>query len=317
MGKPKSPSFFRWLFREAAKTAKSLGAMIRTDPVIPLLVVREMVGRSVVARVPEPALVMKEENSIHSYAAETEGATQFRGVHLFNARVISHAIQGRRNVLDLGCGPGVLLSLVAELNPTVEFVGVDLSDSMLALAERECRQGLRPNLRFIKGDMTHLENIPSGSFDAVTSSVALHHLPDFSALDKCFAEIRRVLRPGGALCLIDLGRLKSSRTMNLLAQTVEQGSSPIFVKDYYDSLCASFRREEWAPRVGRVFPPTVHIYTAGSLPILHVITTALLPLSGPTHSLFDKRFLALAPKSRAAFRVVHDLLERGGMVLPV
>lgn len=287
--------------------------MFRTSPAMPGLWALETWGRRAVDREPEPETVMESAGSLAAFERQAEGQGQLRAIHHFNARLASHAIAGCRRVIDLGCGPGVLLGRIASWNPGTDFVGVDLSEGMLALANQ--RAGRPANVRFERGDMTRLEGFADGSVDGVISSVALHHLPDQAALDRCFESVARVLRPGGALCLVDLGRLKTTRAMAAMARTVGREAGETFIKDYETSLRAAFRREELAPRVERRIP-MARLCSAAGFPVTHVITTPLKPLTGATEAFRLTDFQTLNPKSRAALAVIEGLMARGGLTLP-
>jgi demethylmenaquinone methyltransferase/2-methoxy-6-polyprenyl-1,4-benzoquinol methylase len=95
-------------------------------------------------------------------------------------------------VLDLGAGTG---KLSAQLGLDVRVVGVDLSAPMLAFA-RERRSGLRA----VQGSAFRLP-FHEGSFDAAGSAFVLRNLAD---LQPAFAELARVVRPGGRVALIDI-----------------------------------------------------------------------------------------------------------------
>lgn len=91
-------------------------------------------------------------------------------------------------LLDLGCGPGALLS---EMEGAWTTVGLDVEP----LALKYCRERGLP--RLVLGDGQKLP-FRDGSFDAVTALDAFEHIPDDVA---AFTEVARVLRPGGALVL--------------------------------------------------------------------------------------------------------------------
>ncbi len=99
-----------------------------------------------------------------------------------------------RLAVDLGCGPGELLPVLAERAEAV--IGVDSSPSMLALAERRT-MGLPVGIRM--GELEHLP-MADGEADFLVVSLTLHHLPDPAA---ALAEARRVLAPDGRLVVID------------------------------------------------------------------------------------------------------------------
>ncbi|MET9081549.1 class I SAM-dependent methyltransferase [Streptomyces sp. NPDC004237] len=95
-------------------------------------------------------------------------------------------------VADLGCGPGRVTGRLAALGLSV--FGLDLSESMLAIARRE-----NPGLRFVQGSMLELE-VADGALDGVLCWYSSIHTPD-DRLPSLFQEFRRVLRPGGHLLL--------------------------------------------------------------------------------------------------------------------
>ncbi|MBX3053367.1 MAG: class I SAM-dependent methyltransferase [Caldilineaceae bacterium] len=102
----------------------------------------------------------------------------------------------RDRVLEIGPGPGVLLTRLSRRDDTV--VGLDLSPEMLG----ECRQRLQR-----AGLPQHLVNanagqlpLASATFDAVVLTFAFSAFPDGAGV---LAEIARVLRPGGVVALVD------------------------------------------------------------------------------------------------------------------
>ncbi|MFC9126963.1 class I SAM-dependent methyltransferase [Streptomyces sp. NPDC057099] len=95
-------------------------------------------------------------------------------------------------VADLGCGPGRVTAFLAGRG--LSMSGLDLSESMLAIARRE-----NPGLRFEQGSMLELD-LPDGSLDGVVSWYSTIHTP-LDHLPDVFAEFHRVLRPGGHLLL--------------------------------------------------------------------------------------------------------------------
>lgn len=101
-------------------------------------------------------------------------------------------------VLDVGTGPGVLLVELARRRPDLRLTGVDLSPDMVAAAERNARPfGDRITVRV--ADVADLP-FPDGSFDLVVSSLSLHH---WDQPEAAVAQLARVLRPGGQLCIYD------------------------------------------------------------------------------------------------------------------
>lgn len=91
-------------------------------------------------------------------------------------------------VLDLCCGQGNVAA--ALVGAGAEVSGLDFSPTMLEMARKAV-----PEARFVEGDAMDL-SFADQSFDAVTIGFGVPHVPDPEEL---FAEVRRVLRPGGRL----------------------------------------------------------------------------------------------------------------------
>ncbi|MFJ6084362.1 class I SAM-dependent DNA methyltransferase [Streptomyces sp. NPDC092369] len=96
-------------------------------------------------------------------------------------------------VADLGCGPGRITAHLASLGLSV-VLGLDLSESMLAIARRE-----NPGLRFEHGSMLAVD-LPDGSLAGAVSWYSSIHTP-VEKLPALFAEFLRLLAPGGYLLL--------------------------------------------------------------------------------------------------------------------
>jgi arsenite methyltransferase len=119
-------------------------------------------------------------------------------------------LQGHEEVLDVGCGRGLLLIGAAKRVPSGRAVGIDLwsqadqSDNRrsatLANAEAE---GVGDRVEVIDGDMRALP-FPDASFDAVVSSLAIHNVAEAEGRERACFEIARVLRPGGRVAILDL-----------------------------------------------------------------------------------------------------------------
>lgn len=94
------------------------------------------------------------------------------------------------SVLDLGCGDGHLLGLLAARQQAqLQLIGVDMSEAELAVA----RAALPASVRLLQGRGQTLD-LPSASVDYLLSHMALMLMDD---IEQVVREIRRVLRPGG------------------------------------------------------------------------------------------------------------------------
>ncbi|MDD7936993.1 methyltransferase domain-containing protein [Actinomycetospora lutea] len=104
-------------------------------------------------------------------------------------------------VLDLGSGAGLDVLLSARrVGPDGFAYGLDMTDEMLDLARRHAAEAGVPNVALLRG---HIEAIPlpDASVDVVISNCVINLSTDKAAV---FAEIARVLRPGGRLGVADL-----------------------------------------------------------------------------------------------------------------
>ena len=95
------------------------------------------------------------------------------------------------DVLEVGPGPGRTTEVLADLVPRLSAAEID-PDLAAALAERMTPRGVEVTL----ADATDLP-FEDGRFTAVLSFAMLHHLPSAGRQDRMFAEVARVLRPGG------------------------------------------------------------------------------------------------------------------------
>jgi SAM-dependent methyltransferase len=103
-----------------------------------------------------------------------------------------------RRYLELGCGQGVNLCLIAALHPQAEFVGIDFNPHHIAHAQQLARAAGLANVRFLEGDFLQLAQDPTslGVFDWITAHGIVSWIPPavHAALAKL---VGACLQPGG------------------------------------------------------------------------------------------------------------------------
>ena len=110
-------------------------------------------------------------------------------------------IKSGQTVLDLGCGAGLDLLLMAEkVGGEGLVIGIDMTDEMLALAQKNIAGSEHRNIKLYKG---LIENLPfaDNSIDWIISNCVINLSPDKKSV---FQEMIRVLRPGGEISIADI-----------------------------------------------------------------------------------------------------------------
>jgi SAM-dependent methyltransferase len=128
--------------------------------------------------------------------------TQLLGVRQIHRRLLDQAgVRPGQTVLEIGCGTGNLLLTAKQTQPAATVVGVDPDLTALARAQRKARRrGLAVQL-----DRGYADELPyaDDSVDVVLSSFMLHHVPA-DRRQPAMRDVRRVLRAGGSLHLVDI-----------------------------------------------------------------------------------------------------------------
>jgi SAM-dependent methyltransferase len=252
-----------------------------------------------------------EQVSAYAEAGRIDGV--MAAAYLFHSAHISQVIQGCQTILDLGCGPATQLAQIAQFNPDIRFTGIDLSPNMLADAKRHIDALELHNVDFRQADITRLDAFEDHSMDAVISTMALHHLPTHEHLDKCFAEIQRVLKPGGALYLTDFGRLKSLQSVIFFAYTNARHQPHLFSLDYERSLRAAFLKEDFVALAARHFSPEVCVQSTFKVPFLVVIKTADKALPAVLRQRIAAMQAELKPRYRRDLTDIRMFFALGGL----
>lgn len=166
-------------------------------------------------------------------------------------RVIALAqVSAGRRMLDLGCGTGTLVLIARRLHPGATVIGVDGDPTILDIARRKAqRERIRVQL---DEAMAYALPYADGSFDAVVSTLMLHHLtPDQQ--ERTLAEVRRVLGPRGRFVIADVAP-PHNLLMRLLQRFPVRGGhrhggqdGPRFHPRHLTRLEELLRTQRWQP----------------------------------------------------------------------
>jgi len=190
-----------------------------------------------IERVLEPEIMDSEEEAA-AYDAMDHAEVNER----FAAEVLAALGDRPGDVwLDLGVGTAQIPIAICRRAVHVRIVGVDLADSMIAIGKRNVEAaGLSERIELRKADAKRLDD-PDTAFDAVISNSIIHHLPDPTS---CFAEMVRVLKPGGAVFVRDLLRPEREAELAALVATYAGNEEERARRLFEESLRASLTAGE-------------------------------------------------------------------------
>ena len=128
---------------------------------------------------------------------------------------------GNEKVLDIGCGPGLLVVGAAKKLTTGKAVGVDMWDVKVetgntarAALENARIEGVSDRVEVKEGDVRNLP-FDDGVFDIVLARALLNHIDEKSERKKSVQEIVRVMKPGGRLLIVIVDTWNSNKYLDL------------------------------------------------------------------------------------------------------
>lgn len=166
-----------------------------------------------------PVMAQVEDRIIHCF--ENGGGVPYESFHRFhdvmaedsNQNVLAELIDGilpivpgltdklnqKMKVMDVGCGSGRAINLMAKTFPSSDFTGYDFSKEAIQNAKKESEQLGLSNTTFEQQDVTHFDH--KDQFDLVTAFDAIHDQAD---PEKVLKNIRNSIKPNGIFLMQDI-----------------------------------------------------------------------------------------------------------------
>jgi len=189
-------------------------------------------------RIPEPEL-MDEPAQALAYASADFEQPHARFIELLQARFPDERFSGR--VLDLGCGPADITLRFAHAYPDTMIEGVDGAEAMLTHGRAAVTAaGLASRIRLTCGCLPEV-TLHDAPYDAAISNSLLHHLHAPMVMWDC---LKRWVRPGAPVFIMDLMRPDSAQRAEALVAEYAANEPEVLRRDFHHSLLAAFRPDE-------------------------------------------------------------------------
>ena len=149
-----------------------------------------------------------------------------------------------KKILDVATGTADVAIMASRLLNPEKIIGIDISDGMLEMGRKKtAKLGLQSNIELLKGDCEAI-NFSDNSFDAVTVAFGVRN---FQHLETGLKEIKRVLKPGGKLVVLEFSKPKLPfvrSVYNFYMKIITPNMGKIFSKnrDAYQYLDESIKK---------------------------------------------------------------------------
>lgn len=160
-------------------------------------------------------------------------------------------------ILDAGTGTARIPILMCQRRPQWQITGIDLAQSMLDVGQKNIEySGLQYHIKLELVDAKQLP-YPDACFDMVVSNSLVHHLPHPLPF---LLELKRVLKPNGAILLRDLIRPDSQQSLDAIVERVASECNAHQKQLFRDSLHAAFTLDEVSELMYQVGLEGVKVY---------------------------------------------------------
>jgi len=150
-------------------------------------------------------------------------------------------LKDNSKILEIGPGPGWISIILVKLKPTLNIIGLEISEDMIRIAnENKINENIGDKIQFILGDAKNMVDIKDDFFDAVISHDSLHHWENPISV---FDEIHRVVKKDGIICIKD-GRRDISLSAKLVFNILKVFISKTLSYYWKTSIMAGYTPRE-------------------------------------------------------------------------
>lgn len=184
----------------------------------------------------EPQVSLPDDPQIQKYPMQ-----------MYHYLAAKKEIRGK-NVLEVGSGRGGGARYVAKAFQPASYTGMDIAQSAVDLCKKI---HVLPNLRFIQGSAESIP-LPDNSIDVVLNVESCHA---YGSVDNFLSEVKRVLKPGGYLLLVDF---RDQKNMDLLRRQMKSsGLQLLEEEDIAPNVVKAMEAEDEVKRarIKKLFPP--------------------------------------------------------------
>jgi ubiquinone/menaquinone biosynthesis C-methylase UbiE len=165
--------------------------------------------------------------TLTAYRLSPKGNDYQNSIH----RLIVDASVRNGSVLDIGCGSGKLIIMLAKNNPGEKYTGIDFWGNNWEYSKQQCIENAKAEkvegIEFMKGSASKLP-FPDRSFDHVVSCLTFHEVVDLENKTDCMEEALRILKTNGTFTFFDLFEDPSFyRSLNDVAKTIEKSGGSV------------------------------------------------------------------------------------------
>ncbi|MBM81675.1 MAG: SAM-dependent methyltransferase [Planctomycetaceae bacterium] len=193
-----------------------------------------------IPRTLEPEVMDTREEAV-DYNSMDHSDVNRRFVDRFITALDDAGLERSTLTLDVGTGTALIPIELCRRGPEYRVTAIDLAGEMLKVAQDNIAEAqLADQITIERVDAKQMPYTDS-QFDAVMSNSIIHHIPE---PETCFADIIRVLRPGGLLFVRDLMRPDDGETVEHIVQAYAGDENQHQQQMFRDSLHAALTLEE-------------------------------------------------------------------------